>query len=369
MDWNLTAGFGIAAAATFVLMKVLAPIAHRLGLVDQPGGRKLHEVPTPLTGGLAMLGGFVVALFFVPQVSPLLKPFAVASALLVTIGCIDDRYDVPWWLRLAVQCSAVLVMAFWAGVFLQHLGPVFGGERLYLGWAAVPFTVFAAVGVINAFNMADGSDGLAGSLAFSSLALLAGASLYAGHITLLFHILPLLGALAAFLWFNLRLPWQSRARAFMGDAGSMLLGFTIAWVAIHLTQTPRHPVPVALAPWLLAIPIIDCLTVSARRMWHGRSPFSPDHGHLHHMMADAGFTPTRIALTLSVATLLLGASAAVAIKLGVPRIVMVWSFIGTWFSYMWLTAKRERAVRLLRFLRGKPATSGLGSAVRESSPG
>jgi UDP-GlcNAc:undecaprenyl-phosphate/decaprenyl-phosphate GlcNAc-1-phosphate transferase len=351
MEVLIVVGFGIAAAVTFVAMKVLAPVARRLGLVDTPGGRKRHETPTPLTGGLAMLFGFVIALVFIPSVSPTLVPFAFAAAMLVAVGCIDDRYDVPWWLRLLVQCAAVLVMIYGAGVYLQTLGPVFGREPLLLGWFAVPFTLFAAVGVINALNMTDGADGLAGSLAFSSLALLAGAALYSGHDRLVLHILPLLGALAAFLWFNLRTPWQQRARAFMGDAGSMLLGFTIAWVAIHLTQSPRHPVPPALAPWLVAIPIIDCLAVCVHRMRLGRSPFSPDRRHLHHMLADAGYGPTRIAITLSLATLLVGAGAAVAIKLGVPRIVMVWLFIALILAYTWASARRERVVAVLRAMR------------------
>jgi UDP-GlcNAc:undecaprenyl-phosphate/decaprenyl-phosphate GlcNAc-1-phosphate transferase len=368
MDGVILLGFGIAAVVTFVAMKVLAPVAQRLGLVDRPGGRKLHESPTPLTGGLAMLFGFVIALAFIPSVSPTLVPFAFAAAMLVAVGCIDDRYDVPWWVRLLVQCAAVLVMVYGAGVYLHTLGPVFGHWPLHLGWFAVPFTLFAAVGVINALNMADGSDGLAGSLAFCSLALFVGAAVYSGHHRLVFHILPLLGALAAFLWFNLRTPWQHRARAFMGDAGSMLLGFTIAWVAIHLTQTPRHPVPQALAPWLVAIPIIDCLAVSVHRMRLGRSPFSPDRRHFHHMMADAGFSPTRIAIVLSVATLVVGAGAAVAIKLGVPRIVMVWLFIALIVAYTWFSARRERVVALLRGLRRSDVEVPDSATPAESHP-
>jgi UDP-GlcNAc:undecaprenyl-phosphate/decaprenyl-phosphate GlcNAc-1-phosphate transferase len=368
MVWTVVQGFGVAAMVTFVAMKVLGPFAHQIGLVDRPGGRKRHDQPTPLTGGLAMLAGFLGALVFIPHVSPLLLPFGAGCAMLVAIGCIDDRYDVRWWVRLLAQCAAVVVMIFGAGIYLKTLGPIFGSWPLMLGWMAVPFTVFAAVGVINAMNMTDGSDGLAGSLALSSLALFAGAALYAGHTNLVMHILPLMGALAAFLLFNLRMPWQQRARAFMGDAGSMLLGFTIAWVAIHLTQTPRHPVPPALAPWLVAIPILDCVAVSLRRIIQGRSPFSADRGHLHHCMADAGFTPTQVAVTLSLATLLIGALAAVSLKLGMPRIGLVWLFVVLGLAYVWFTARKERVVALFRRLHG-PAAEAKGAPVMETPRG
>jgi len=128
----------------------------------------------------------------------------------------------------------------------------------------VPFTVFATVGLINAMNMIDGSDGLAGSLGFAALVMLCAAALYAGNLALANRALAVAGAVAGFLFWNLRFPWRTRARTFMGDAGSGFLGLVVAWVAFRLTQNPGHPVTPILAVWLLPIPVMDCLVLIVR---------------------------------------------------------------------------------------------------------
>ena len=221
----------IAAALTFMVQWLLHPVAHQLDLLDHPKGRKDHAHPTPITGGLAMAVGILVTAWStVDSVGPGLMAFTLASTLLIVTGLLDDKYDLPWWLRIGVQVIAALIMALMGGVQVEQLGPVFGLGGTSLAMLSVPFTVFATVGLINAINMVDGSDGMAGSLVLAALVMLVAASLYAGNGMMAERVMIMVGAVTAFLWFNLRFPWQRRARLFMGNAGSAFLGFVIAWV-------------------------------------------------------------------------------------------------------------------------------------------
>jgi UDP-GlcNAc:undecaprenyl-phosphate GlcNAc-1-phosphate transferase len=221
-----------------------------------------------------------------------------------------------------------------------------------LGWLSVPFTVFATIGLINAMNMIDGADGLAGSLGLAALAMLAAAALYAGNAGLASRLSVLCGALAAFLAWNVRLPWRPRAKVFLGNAGSALLGLVIAWVAFRLTQNPGHPVNPVLALWLLPIPVMDCLVLIVRRLQQGRSPFSAGRDHIHHVMQDAGFGPTRAAMVLTAVSLACGLLVAQAMRLDVPHPVLLAAYLLLCVGWYLLTRKRERAVALFRRLRG-----------------
>ena len=149
-------------------------------------------------------------------------------------------------------------------------------------------------------------------LGIAALAMLSAASVYAGNVQLAERLSVLCGALAGFLIWNVRLPWRPRAKVFLGNAGSALLGLVIAWTALRLTQNPGHPVNPVLALWLLPIPVMDCLVLIVRRLQEGRSPFSAGRDHIHHFMQDAGFGPTRGAVVLATFSLVCGLLAALA---------------------------------------------------------
>jgi UDP-GlcNAc:undecaprenyl-phosphate GlcNAc-1-phosphate transferase len=198
------------------------------------------------------------------------------------------------------------------------------------------------------------------------------ASVYCGNAGLAEQLLIAAGAVSGFLLMNMRFPWQPRARVFMGNAGSAFLGFIIAWASFRLTQNVWHPVTPILAPWLLATPLIDCVTLIARRLMRRQSPFRADREHMHHLMLDAGFTPTQLTVVLTSINLLLGLGAAIALKLKVPQPFLVLAFIALCVWYFWLTARRERAVaafarlgRLLVRLRLKRQTAQSPASSRE----
>ena len=254
-DLNTLAAL-VAFTVTALLIAALLPVASRLKLVDLPQGRKDHAQPTPVVGGVAMLAGSAVAMQLVPGQNPSLWAFLSAACVTVAVGMYDDRNDLRWFWRLGVHTLAALLVVYWGGVRVQQVGPLLGVQSTGLGFLSVPFTVFATVGLINAMNMIDGSDGLAGSLAFAALAMLSVAALYAGNPLMADRTLVVAAAVAGFLFWNLRFPWRNRARTFMGDAGSGFLGMVIAWVAFRLTQNPGHPVSPVLALWLLPIPVL-----------------------------------------------------------------------------------------------------------------
>ncbi|SFN47822.1 MraY family glycosyltransferase [Dokdonella immobilis] len=335
----------MAFFATLLLQRLLNPVASRLDLMDYPAGRKDHAEPTPVIGGLAMLIGVTLAaLLTLPNIPSSVPGFVGAAGLLVIVGLIDDKYDLDWRLRILAQVLAALIMIHVGGVRVHYLGHLFGYDNVFLGSLSVPFTVFATVGIINAINMVDGMDGLAGLLVLSALFMLSVAAAYSGNERVLSHALIAIGAVSAFLLYNIRHPWQRCAKSFMGNAGSAFLGLTIAWIAFRLTQNPGHPVTPVLALWMLPVPIMDCLVLIARRIKLGQSPFRADHNHIHHLMLEAGFKPTGAALTLAAFSCACGLVAALASRAHVSHNLILGVFFVMCLLWYWITSRRARAL-------------------------
>jgi UDP-GlcNAc:undecaprenyl-phosphate/decaprenyl-phosphate GlcNAc-1-phosphate transferase len=340
----------LAGALTWLVLRLLAPVATRLNLLDHPVGRKDHGHPTPITGGIAMAVAVVVAgLTTLTTISQAFFGFMAAGLLLVIVGLLDDKYDLRWWIRVLAQVVAALIMVYVGDVRVLEVSEAFGIDTGWsLGWLSVPFTVFATVGLINAVNMVDGVDGLAGSLVFAALSMFAVAALYSGNLMIGERALVLAGAVAGFLYYNLRMPWRPKATLFMGNAGSAFLGFAIAWIAFRLTQSPSHPVNPVLALWLVPVPVMDCLVLLVRRARQRKSPFSADRDHIHHLMLDAGFSPTQICGTLVVFSGICGLVAGQAMRANVPHPVILATFLVMCMAWYWTTSRRVRAVGFLR---------------------
>ncbi len=271
----------LALVVTVVFLFVLRPVAAEVGLVDTPGGRKRHTGRVPLIGGLAMsIGlGFGSSLMNTPDFwhSVLLSIY-----LLVVVGTIDDRYELTPTVRLVAQTCAAMLVVFGSGLIVSHLGsPLF--FDLPLGPAAAIFTVLFIVTVVNAYNMVDGMDGLAGGL---SLIALGGGAVITYGSDLFPLIVLLMMVVVGFLLFNLPFSFNRGVRAFMGDAGSTALGLAIATLGVALCHgdAVRPPVAPVVGLWLIAVPVFDLFSAIARRVVEGRSPFEPDHEHLHHSL-------------------------------------------------------------------------------------
>ncbi len=361
----------IGFLTTLTLILLLIPQAQRLGLIDRPDKRKTHARPTPAIGGLAIaLGCLPVAMFAFPTDRALLALVA-ASVLLIAEGIVDDIVDLRWIYRLCAHATAALILVYYGGVRVDYIGAAFGIWNYHqLGSLSMPFTVIATTGLINALNMIDGIDGLAGSLTMVTLAMLGCAGLYDGNTEVATFMLLCMGGVAAFLVFNLRTPWNPRGRTFLGNSGSEFLGLVIAWTCFHLTQPHLRPMPPVLAPFLFAVPVIDCLTLMVRRIAQRQSPFAADRNHLHHLLADAGFSTTGVILVILAVSLAIGLAASVALLMHPFEPVFIGVFVLMLGAYYALTADRTRAVRVFGMLArvGGGPSARLAAKAGERSP-
>lgn len=284
----------LATLATAAIAWLLIPVARKTGWVDHPGERKVHDDAVPLVGGVAVYLSFAAAITLSPvpelEIGPFYLPLLAGAAALLLTGLVDDLRNLSPTLRFLLQVGICALMIRFTGVQLNDFGQLFSGNVLSLGGVAIPITVFAAMGVINSFNLIDGMDGLSGTLfliATAGMVLFAG---LAGQFEMLWILLIAITAVLGFLLINARFPWNDRARVFLGDAGSLMLGFILAWCFIRLgSGTERAFMPMT-AVWLFAVPLLDTTTLMWRRWREGRSAFSADQTHLHHAFMRAGYS-------------------------------------------------------------------------------
>jgi UDP-GlcNAc:undecaprenyl-phosphate GlcNAc-1-phosphate transferase len=312
-------------------MFVLRPIASAVGLVDVPGGRKRHGTPVPLIGGIAMSIALGFGTTFVEHPG-FWNPSILGIYLLVVVGTVDDRFDLPPNVRLIAQSCAAMLVVFASGITITSLGaPLF--FKLPLGILSVPFTLLFIMTLINAFNLTDGIDGLAGGLALLSLVAMA----IVGINTDVFGLIVLLIAVVlAFLLFNFPLRVVQPVRTFMGDAGSTFLGLAIASIGVWLSQGVEPRVAPVVGLWFVAVPVFDLFSTIIRRAAEGKSPFAPDHGHLHHVLVDCGLSRRA---TLSWMLILAGICVVIGVlgdRFDVPDGVMLigWFVAGTVYYQM-----------------------------------
>jgi UDP-GlcNAc:undecaprenyl-phosphate/decaprenyl-phosphate GlcNAc-1-phosphate transferase len=337
----LAAALAISAGAVFVLARV-APV---LGLIDQPGGRKLHQSAVPLVGGLGIFAAVLIAASLL-GIAPKAGWFFLSLSIIIAVGCWDDLVDIRPRIKFAVQFAASAMMIWGAGVELTTVGDLIGWRTIGLSIFAVPLTIFAIVGVVNAVNMMDGQDGLAGSIAFVAFAWYAVMAAGSGLQTQAVIALVFCGAIAGFLLFNLRFPWQSRARVFLGDAGSLMIGFALGWFAIDLTQGPGRTLQPISALWVLLLPLADCVSLMIRRLRSGRSPFVADSQHIHHYFLRRGATHGQTLAILVSLSALFGLVGFVAWKLRIPEPILFWTFAVGFVGYhLWIQTAWKRLER------------------------
>jgi UDP-GlcNAc:undecaprenyl-phosphate GlcNAc-1-phosphate transferase len=284
--------FGLALAITALLIEVARRLAPAVGLIDSPCERKAHRGDIPLVGGIGIFSGLLMVMALTQNLVDHWA-YLTAAALLVMVGVWDDALGISPARRLAFQAGSVLLFAVLGGAYIADLGMVFPALGIAsLGWMAIPFTVFAGVGVINAFNMSDGVDGLCGTLTLVALVGLGIAAGLAGRESELILIVALIGSLIGFLFFNVRLPQREQAMVFLGDAGSYLLGLSVAYLCIRLSQGADRAISPVTALWFCMVPLLDTIGMILRRARRGQSPFSPDREHIHHVFLLAKFSVT-----------------------------------------------------------------------------
>jgi UDP-GlcNAc:undecaprenyl-phosphate/decaprenyl-phosphate GlcNAc-1-phosphate transferase len=284
----------------FIIALAITPLVRRMalrfGILALPNHRTMHSGKIPKFGGAAIFSAFllsaVLAVWAFPvQVGPFFASIfslLMGVIILMMMGAFDDRYDLNCNLKLVIEIS-VSVLAAATGWRIDTA--ILPGAELSLGWLSWPITVLWIVGVTNAVNMVDGLDGLAGgiSLVVSAIAM-AVAALYGNHLTLI--VAPLLiGAVAGFLRYNVH-----PAKIFMGDSGSLPLGFVLACMSLQASMTLPGKVAIAVPVLMLALPLADTSLAIVRRLRRGIHPFHADREHIHHRLVKLGLSHSGAAM-------------------------------------------------------------------------
>lgn len=274
--------------STFILSSLVVPLfirlSHRLGILDHPDYRKIHNSAIPKLGGVAIFFSFIIVYVLFVGFNELNVNYLFASCVIVMLtGFIDDIYSLKAWKSVG-QLIAVLVLIK-GGLVITTLGNIFGFGVVDLGIFAVPFTIFACLGMINAVNLIDGMDGLAGSLSILSFLTIMILSAHTANYQIGLLCACSAGATLGFVLFNF-----NPAKIFMGDAGSNLLGLLLAALSIMLVSKTDDKVEPIIPVLILFIPIFDTLFVMLKRLIGKQWPFAASGDHIHHKLIAVGLS-------------------------------------------------------------------------------
>ena len=298
---------GLSFCITIFCVFLLRPLALRLDLIDSPDIRKQHHGNIPLIGGLAMLMGLLVGLLTLPISLQNYRSFIAGLALLVFVGMLDDFQELSPKSRFFAQIAAVMLMIFWGNVCIKHLGNLIFFKDIYLGYfTSLIVTLIAGLGIINAINMIDGIDGLAGTLVLVEFFLLICCAVITQQFSAVLILLLLASCVLGFLCFNFPFFARAHSKIFMGDAGSMLLGFGLVWFLIELSQNKLKPITPVTMLWIMSIPLFDATAVMLHRLIKGQSMVFSDRQHGHHVLSGLTFTPLQINILFGCTNFVLG---------------------------------------------------------------
>jgi UDP-GlcNAc:undecaprenyl-phosphate GlcNAc-1-phosphate transferase len=271
----------LAVAVSMLVIPLVRRFAPRLGLVDMPDPRKVHTVPIPRVGGWGITLGSLLPLVLAFKLDPLVQSFLIGCVILFAFGIWDDARTIGHWPKFIGQLAAVAVVVYYGGLWVSRVPFIESPLPPELG---KPFTMFALIGVINAINHSDGLDGLAGGESVLSLMALAILGYMSGSTLVLGISLATIGGIFGFLRYN-----SHPAYVFMGDCGSQVLGFTLGFLVVYLTQVANPSVSAALPLLILGLPIADILVVFYQRVRAGMNWFKATRNHVHHRLLQAGF--------------------------------------------------------------------------------
>jgi UDP-GlcNAc:undecaprenyl-phosphate GlcNAc-1-phosphate transferase len=333
----------VAMGVAWVLTPPTIRLGHRLGAVDLPGKRKVHREPVPRIGGLAVYGGFVAGLLFAAwatgtrldfsQVDVYWIGLGAAATGILLVGLADDIRGLSFYWKFAAQTAAA-VFVWYCGFRIEIISHPLGGE-LELGWLSLPITILWIVGITNAVNLIDGLDGLATGIALITAAAVATIAFVRMELGVTAASVALAGSLLGFLRFNF-----NPARIFLGDSGSMFLGFILAVTAVRGSQKGPTAVAILVPLLVLGLPLLDTGLAVVRRLYrlghrgarangvvryvisNFREVFLPDRGHIHHRLLEVGMSHRR----------------AVVILYGVGGLFAVSAFLLVLLQSVWIAA-------------------------------
>jgi UDP-GlcNAc:undecaprenyl-phosphate GlcNAc-1-phosphate transferase len=334
--------FAVSLVTTLLAMPLARRLGARLGLLDHPHARKLQSSAVPRTGGLGMLAGLTAGTAVLVHFAEIpgfpinreIVAVLVGAVMIHLTGLLDDIFDLPALAKLGAQTLAVGVVIS-QGVVLERID--FPGEAAWtFGVLAVPLTAFFLLGFINALNLVDGLDGLASGIAAISSMALAIAGVLNGNYVLASLSTIVFGSVLGFLPYNFR-----REKTFLGDSGSMLLGYLLGVTVIAGSWFSGSSTPVFVGLACAVVPILDTVTTILRRARNGRRLFRPDSMHLHHRMVRFGLSPRRTVLTILAITFFAAGQALVFFVQG-TRALLVATTAAALLAGVQMVHRRQR---------------------------
>lgn len=308
-------GFVVSLVLALLLTPLVKKFAVKVGAVDVPNARKVHTRIMPRLGGLGIYLAFVIALIAVlpflpnsllPRDANFMKAFLIGGSMIVLIGALDDRFQLSAKSKLLFQILAACVVVFGFGITVDFVNIPFQDRYSTLeSWVSIPLTIFWIVGVTNAINLIDGLDGLAAGVSAIAIGTILVMSFLMGNTTVALLCLLLLGAILGFLFFNFH-----PAKIFMGDAGSLFLGFSLAMLS--LLGFKQIAIVSFITPLIIiGVPLSDTFFAIIRRKIQKKPIFAPDKGHLHHCLRELGFTHRQTVLIIYAIAIFFGVLAVI----------------------------------------------------------
>ncbi len=311
--------FFLAFISSLIITPVVKKVSLKFGFIDPPSDRKVHTSPIPHLGGVAICLGALLSVQTIGQYAFSLdfRGMLLGAFFILVLGIIDDVLCIRPLVKLFGQVFMAWIPVS-QGVVLSTLSVPFVGS-FSLGIMAVPVTIFFVISIINTINLIDGLDGLAAGISFIAAAVLALVSFQSGHMTSMVLMLAVMGSTLGFLCFNF-----PPASIFMGDTGSMFLGYMLGLVSVRGVMAGDLSWRVFVPILVLGIPILDMLYAILRRFKNKQAIFKPDKGHFHHELLHSGLTQKQIALFSYFVTAVLGIlSVLLYISTGMQQVLMV----------------------------------------------
>ena len=389
MDLSVFAIIGLPVvvsllAVRWVYFKILK-IAKEKNLVDNPDARKLQKVPVPVVGGLAVFFGLLFGLLCgitmmnlfagdigmfsgIVSVNRLL-PIVLGMSIMLYVGCMDDIMGLSPKARFLIEILVILGLIYSSGISVDSLHGLWGIDDIP-SVVAVPLTIFAGVGIINAINMVDGVNGLSSGLCITCSMLFGLQFFCIGDYVNAVLAFSIASSLFLFFIHNV---FGNQSRMFIGDAGTMVMGVLMTWfVMCSMHDAGRGMIldyaycPTAMVVAILSVPVADTLRVMTMRVFHGKSPFSPDKTHLHHAFVGIGVSHSITALSEILIDVIVVAIWYLSVRLGAPlhcqlyTVVLVAAIL-VWGTYAFLVHEQNSNSRIARWLRGFSPKTHLGS--------
>ncbi|MEL7564783.1 MAG: MraY family glycosyltransferase [Dehalobacterium sp.] len=307
----------VAFLASYLLTPVMMKIALLVGAVDKPNERKVHKGTVTRIGGVAIFGGFMIGALLMQELNFQAWGLILSGTMIMILGLVDDIKGISPKIKLLGQIIAALVLVYF-GVQVQFITNPFTGDVIFLKYLSIPVTVFWVTGMSNAVNLIDGLDGLAAGVSAIAAVTLAVVAWTQGMFETVYLALFLAAAALGFLRYNFH-----PAKLFMGDCGSLYLGFTLGVLAVMGLSKGATIISLFIPVIILGIPILDTFFAIIRRFTNKKPIFQADKGHLHHRLLEMGLSHKQTVLVIYAITLLLGSSAVLLTMLTTAQSVLI----------------------------------------------